>query len=159
MAVTDLTAAPAKGSKRAVLVRLAKYFLRYKWRVLTAFFLMLGSNLFALIGPWLSGLAIDAIALEGGVDFAAVSRCCLLMTIFYVIASALSYILSVLMIRLSQTIVRSMRQDVFDKLAFIRLPFQWQNFLRLFVYDFNLAMFINSNNAVVGVIKNSFVSF
>ena len=119
MAVTDLTAAPAKGSKRAVLVRLAKYFLRYKWRVLTAFFLMLGSNLFALIGPWLSGLAIDAIALESGVDFAAVSRCCLLMTIFYVIASALSYILSVLMIRLSQTIVRSMRQDVFDKILLL----------------------------------------
>ena len=56
----------AAGKRREVVARLAKYFFSYKWRVLTAFFLMLGSNAFALIGPWLSGLAVDAIALEGG---------------------------------------------------------------------------------------------
>ena len=110
----------AAGKRREVVARLAKYFFSYKWRVLTAFFLMLGSNAFALIGPWLSGLAVDAIALEGGVDFAAVSRCCALMAVFYVVSSAFSYVLSVLMIRLSQNIVRSMRQDVFDKI--LRLP-------------------------------------
>ena len=100
-----------KTGRKAVVARLAKYFLRYKWRVLTAFILMLGSNLFALIGPWLSGMAIDAIAREGGVDFAAVGRYCLLMAVFYVLSSGFSYLLSVLMIRLSQNIVRSMRQD------------------------------------------------
>ena len=109
----------AAGKRREVVARLAKYFFSYKWRVLTAFFLMLGSNAFALIGPWLSGLAVDAIALEGGVDFAAVSRCCALMAVFYVVSSAFSYVLSVLMIRLSQNIVRSMRQDVFDKILLL----------------------------------------
>ena len=108
-----------KTGRKAVVARLAKYFLRYKWRVLTAFILMLGSNLFALIGPWLSGMAIDAIAWEGGVDFAAVGRYCLLMAVFYVLSSGFSYLLSVLMIRLSQNIVRSMRQDVFDKILLL----------------------------------------
>ena len=108
-----------KTGRKAVVARLAKYFLRYKWRVLTAFILMLGSNLFALIGPWLSGMAIDAIAREGGVDFAAVGRYCLLMAVFYVLSSGFSYLLSVLMIRLSQNIVRSMRQDAFDKILLL----------------------------------------
>lgn len=104
------------GSKKAVIMRIFRYYLRFKWRVLSAFVLMLGSNLFALLGPWLSGRAVDAIDLETGVDFAAVGFCCLLMAVFYVVSSALSYILSVLMIRLSQNIVKEMRQDVFDKM-------------------------------------------
>ncbi len=103
-------------NKKAAMVRLLRYFLSYKWRVLAAFLLMVGSNLFALLGPWLSGAAIDAIDLEAGVDFAAVGTYCLWMAIFYVASSALSYLLTVLMVRLSQTIVRAMRQDVFDKI-------------------------------------------
>ena len=103
-------------NKKAAMVRLLRYFLSYKWRVLAAFLLMVGSNLFALLGPWLSGAAIDAIDLETGVDFAAVGFYCLWMAIFYVASSALSYLLTVLMVRLSQTIVRAMRQDVFDKI-------------------------------------------
>ena len=102
--------------KKAAFARLLRYFLLYKWRVLAAFVLMLASNLFALLGPWLSGAAIDAVDLEAGVDFAAVGFYCLWMAIFYVASSALSYLLTVLMVRLSQTIVRTMRQDVFDKI-------------------------------------------
>ena len=102
--------------KKAVAARIFRYYMGYKWRVLLAFLLMLGSNLFALLGPWLSGAAIDAIDLETGVDFAAVSRYCLWMTVFYVVSSAFSYLLSVIMIRLSQNIVRRMRQDLFDKI-------------------------------------------
>lgn len=110
-------AAPhAKMGKKAVIARLAKYFLRYKFSVLLAFILMVGSNLFALLGPWLSGEAIDAIDLKTGVEFQTVGRLCFWMAVFYVASSAFSYILSVLMIRLSQKIVRSMRQDVFDKI-------------------------------------------
>ena len=103
-------------NKKAAFVRLIRYYLLYKWHMFAAFALMVGSNLFALLGPWLSGAAIDAIDLETGVDFAAVGMYCLWMAVFYVVSSALSYILSVLMIRLSQRIVRAMRQDVFDKI-------------------------------------------
>ena len=105
-----------KGGKKAVIARLAGYFWRYRIRVFTAFLLMVGSNLFALLGPYLSGKAIDAIDLKTGVDFRAVAELCLWMAVFYVVSAALSYLLSVLMIRLSQKIVRRMRQDVFEKI-------------------------------------------
>ncbi len=105
-----------RSGKRGVILRLARYFFRYKGRVIAAFLLMLGSNLLALLGPWLSGKAIDAIDLQTGVDFLSVTKYCLLMAVFYVFSAALSYLLSVLMIHLSQRIVQSMRQDVFDKI-------------------------------------------
>lgn len=105
-----------KTDRRAVAVRLAKYFARYKFSVMFAFLLMLGSNLFALLGPFLTGKAINAIDLENGVDFQAVIFYCSLMAVFYVVSGVLSYILSVVMIKLSQKIVKSMRKDVFDKI-------------------------------------------
>lgn len=105
-----------KKDRKAVILRLAGYFFRYKFRVLAAFLLMIGSNLFALLGPYLSGEAIDVIAREGGVDFSAVGKYCLLMAVFYIVSAVLSYLLSVLMISLSQKIIRYMRQEVFDKI-------------------------------------------
>lgn len=105
-----------KKDRKAVILRLAGYFFRYKIRVLAALLLMIGSNLFALLGPYLSGEAIDAIAREGGVDFSAVGKYCLLMAVFYIVSAVLSYLLSVLMISLSQKIIRYMRQEVFDKI-------------------------------------------
>lgn len=113
--------APAKGGRRAVFFRLMKYYLRYKGRVAAAFVCMIGSNLFALIGPWLSGMAIDAIADTQGIDFSAVTALCLLMAAFYVLSALFSYLLTVLMVRLSQRIVRSMRQDVFDRMLVLPL--------------------------------------
>ena len=109
-----------KKSKRQIIARLASYYVNYKYSVLAAFALMLGSNLFALLGPYLTGKAINAIGLESGVDFNAVFYYCALMAVFYVISSVLAYILSFLMIRLTQKIIRKMRQDVFDKM--ISLP-------------------------------------
>ena len=75
-----------KKNRRAVIARLAGYFVRYKFSVILAFILMLGSNLFALLGPYLTGKAINAIDLETGVDFQAVVFYCALMAIFYVVS-------------------------------------------------------------------------
>lgn len=111
-----MTDATKQKSRRRALKRLCKYFFRYKLSAAVVVFLMLSSNLLALLGPTLSGLAINAIDLPGGVDFAAVFYYCTLMAVFYFASSVLSYILSVMMIRLSQKIIRRMRQDVFEKL-------------------------------------------
>ena len=58
-----------KKSRKDVLLRLSKYFLQYKFRVFLAFILMIGSNLFALLGPYLTGKAIDAIDVKLGINF------------------------------------------------------------------------------------------
>lgn len=62
-----------------------------------------------MLGPYLSGEAIDAISSPGGVDFNAVAKYCVLMAVFYVVSAVLAYLLSILMINLSQRIVRYMQ--------------------------------------------------
>lgn len=99
------------------MIRLAKYMLRYKWPLLLAFLCTLGSNLFSLIGPKLTGLSISAIEPgKGAVDFGTVFYYAAWMAVFYVISAAMSYGLQVLMLTISRRVVYQMRQDVFEKL-------------------------------------------
>lgn len=74
--------------RKKVLRRLWSYLGRYKWMVATALVLTVTSNFFALIGPKLSGEAIDAIgSAPGEADFPAVFYYCFLMLVFYLQAS------------------------------------------------------------------------
>ena len=97
--------------------RLLGYLMQYKWMFLLALLLAVVSNVFALIGPMLSGKAIDAIEPGlGKVLFAEVFRYCALMALFYVASAVLTYVNSVLMIHLSQRVTYRMRRDVFEHL-------------------------------------------
>lgn len=123
--VTDArTAASGDRRKLRVLLRLGVYLYKYKWLLLLAILLTVASNLFALIGPKLSGLAIDAIELGSGhVDFATVFYYCALMAGFYVLSSVLAYLLQVIMINLSRSIVQQMRTDIFHKLMRMKIGY------------------------------------
>ena len=102
----------------ALLRRLWKYLGKYRFLLVLAMILSVSSSLLALYGPKLSGEAINAISLgTGKVDFETVFRCAGLMAIFYVAAAALSYLLHVVMLRLSRFVTRQMRHDVFERLA------------------------------------------
>ncbi len=102
--------------RKYVILRLWQYLYRYQWLLALALVLTIVSNLFGLVGPMLSGYAIDAIGGKGNVDFPTVFFYAGLMILFYALSSALSYILSRIMIRLSQKIIFQMRKDVFEKL-------------------------------------------
>lgn len=107
--------------KKYTLLRLTTYLMQYKGWLLLAVILTVGSNLFALIGPMLSGYAIDAI--EPGIHQVAFDKVFYYvgwMIAFYIISAILSYLLSVLMIMISKKVVYRMRKDVFDKL--LQLP-------------------------------------
>ncbi len=107
-----------KGDKARVLRRMGKYLFRYPKTVVLALTLMLSSNLLALAGPMLSGKAIDAIELGSGrVDLDTVWLYSILLIVFYAVSGVLSYLLSVLMVRLSQKIIYTMRREVFDHLT------------------------------------------
>ena len=107
--------------KKYLLVRLCGYLLKFKWLLFLAGALTIFSNLFALIGPQLSGYAIDAIELgTGKVDFKTVFICAALMLVFYITSVIMSYTLAIIMIKLSRSVVYQMRKDVFNKL--VRLP-------------------------------------
>lgn len=112
------------GGRAYILPRLWKYLARYKWLLLLAVLLTVFSNLFALVGPLLSGYAIDAIGPgKGAVRFERVFFYAGWMVGFYALSSLLSYILSVLMIRLSQKVVYQMRREVVDKLLSLPVGF------------------------------------
>ena len=102
--------------RRYVLVRLWKYLYKYKWLLLLALILTVTSNLLGLVGPMLSGYAIDAIHGPGDVDFPRVFFYAALMLLFYAVSSLLTYILTRITIRFSQKVVYQMRKDVFDTL-------------------------------------------
>lgn len=102
--------------RRYVLIRLWSYLYRYKWLLFLALFLTIVSNLLGLIGPMLSGYAIDAIHGPNDVDFPKVFFYAGLMILFYAVSSLLMYILTRITIRFSQRIIYQMRKDVFHTL-------------------------------------------
>ena len=112
----------AKDPKKA-LKGLWEYLKLYRWMLLGAVALTFAGNGLALVGPMLSGKAIDAIAGKGKVDFETVFFYAFWMILFYVASSALSYALGLLMRTITQKTVRKMRQDVFDKLMELPVGF------------------------------------
>lgn len=108
----------------AVLLRLWKYMGRNGFLLVLALILSLSSSLLALYGPKLSGKAINAIDLgAGNVDMETVLRCAVLMVICYAASAVLTYLLNMVMIRLSRTISKQMRHDVFEKLTALPVGF------------------------------------
>ena len=110
--------------RRYVIRRLGNYLMHYKYLLLLAILLTIASNLLALIGPTLSGHAIDAIEPgKGQVIFAKVFYYARWMILFYALSSLLSYLLANLMIKLSQKIIKKMREDVFHHLVDLPVSF------------------------------------
>ncbi|MEI3152871.1 MAG: ABC transporter transmembrane domain-containing protein [Eubacteriales bacterium] len=106
-----------KKTRRGVILRLGGYMLKYWHLFLFAIIITLLSNQLSLMGPEFSGSAIDAISAEGGVDFPAVWENVLKMLVCYLASGVLSYILAVVMIKLSQKIIYTMRRQLFEKLT------------------------------------------
>ena len=100
-----------------ILKRLWTYMQPHLWGLVLAAALSILGNVIGLVGPRLSGRAIDAILGTGGVDFPNVFRYALLMVGCYVFSGVMTYVLSLLMIRISRSIVFSMRRDAFDRLV------------------------------------------
>lgn len=88
-----------------------------KYWMLAAITITVAANLLALTGPYLSGLAVNAIVGIGKVDFPKVGYYCMLMAICYVASAGLSYLLERIMIKVSRRVVFKMRSDVFNKLS------------------------------------------
>lgn len=114
---------PQKKSRKGIFLRLSKYVLQQWPLFLFALLLTLGANQLSLLGPRYSGAAIDAIELETGVDFPVVWRNIGFMLGCYVISALLSYMLSVVMLNLSQRIIYKMRRQVFEMLTTLPVSF------------------------------------
>ncbi len=113
--------AKKKKSRKKVMLRLWQYLYKHKYLLLLALLLTITGNILALVGPKLSGMAIDNIEFgEGLVKFDKVFYYAFWMIVFYIISTIFSYLLSILMIHISRKVVFEMREDLFSKL--LKLP-------------------------------------
>ena len=121
----DRRSLPAARMPRGqILKRLWTYLGRNRALLVLAMVLTFLSSSVALVGPRLSGLAIDAIGLgKGQANFPLVWRYAALMAGCYVLSSALVYILSRVTLRMTRNIIYRMRKDVFDKLVSLPVNF------------------------------------
>lgn len=111
-------------TKSKTIVRLLKYLFMKKTLMIFAFILTILSNIFALVGPALSGKAIDAIGYKSlQVDFSLVLYYCGLMLVFYFLSSVLAYIIRIILINVTTEISYQMREQVFNHL--LTLPISY----------------------------------
>ena len=107
-----------------ILKRLWQYLGRYRALLVLAVILVILSNSAALVGPKLSGLAIDDIGLgRGQADMQRVLFYAGLMALCYLISAVLTYLLSRVTLKLTRNTVYRMRKDVFDKLVMLPVDF------------------------------------
>ena len=127
-------------SKGTLLRRFWSYLGRDRLLLVLALLLSGSSSLLSLYGPKLSGQAINAIDLGAGqVDFDTVFRCAVLMALFYILSTGLTYLLNLVMIRLSRAVSQQMRHDIFENLMALPVGFfdrhQTGNLISIVTYD------------------------
>ena len=114
---------PTAGSG-VIIRRLWRYLERYKWMLVAALILGVGGNLLALLGPKLSGYAIDAIRPGAGrVEFDTVFFYAKWMLLCYLVSAVFSYLLAALLVRLSRNVVSQLRRDLYQHL--MKLPIRF----------------------------------
>lgn len=111
-------------STKYILKRMSKYLYKYKFTIIISIILTIVSNIFALVGPMLSGYAIEVIEKgNGNIDFSKIFYYAFLMIVFYFCSSILSYIISIMMVKTARNVVYSLRKDAFDTL--LNLPLSY----------------------------------
>lgn len=109
----------AKNRKKTIL-RLTKYLAPYSfWFILCIIFTIFASAL-ELIGPFLSGEAIDIIA-DAELNLTKINlndiiKIIILMLIIYTLSSIINYLTSMIMVKISKKVVYQMRKDAFNSL-------------------------------------------
>ncbi|MEA4890073.1 MAG: ABC transporter ATP-binding protein [Clostridiaceae bacterium] len=108
---------------RGTIVRLWRLFGRQKKPLIAIFLLTsLGSGI-GLIGPWLIGRAVDAIAGASGVDFPSLYRIMIFLAAAYAAGALLSWLQEWWIAGVAQRVVLLIRRALFDKLQNLPLAF------------------------------------
>ena len=111
--------------RKATLFRIFGYLMRHRVQLFAVLSLSLLGNLLALAGPRLSGEAINLISAGSGGDMnmPLIYRYAILLLVFYVSSSLMSYIVNISMITLSRKITYTLRKDMFNHLVTLPVSF------------------------------------
>jgi ATP-binding cassette subfamily B multidrug efflux pump len=110
----------AKDARGAVL-RLFKYLLPYKTQLIWILLMVLVYTILGLIGPYLTGVAIDRFIASK--DAAGLARIALLMLVVYVANSGIQTWSNWIMARIAQKALQELRRDLFEHIQKLSLSF------------------------------------
>ncbi len=110
-------------SSTAVLKRVIKYIGRYKYSFILSLVLTLFSTLCTLYIPVLAGDAIDMIVGKGNVNFTGMYKILIGIAIALSVSGVSQYFTNILNNRISNSTVRDMRKDAFDKIQAVPVSY------------------------------------
>lgn len=112
---------------KKTLSRLFGYLAVYRWKLLLVSVLTVLSTVFAVISPKMLGSLTTSLqttlSAGEGVDMPFIVRTLIVLAILYVLCFALDYLVTWLMVGMSQGIIRTMRHEINEKLS--RLPLRF----------------------------------
>lgn len=110
-------------SSTSVLKRVIKYIGRYKYSFILSLVLTLFSTLCTLYIPVLAGDAIDMIVGKGNVNFTGMFKILIGIAIALSISGVSQYFTNILNNRISNSTVRDMRKNAFDKIQTVPVSY------------------------------------
>ncbi len=108
---------------RGTIRRLWGLFGRERWKLISVFLISTASSAVGLVGPWLIGRAVDAMAGKGAVDFTNLHRIVLMLAAAYAVGAALSFAQEWWIAGVAQRIVMLIRRSLFDRVQKLPLKF------------------------------------
>ncbi|MBQ8931942.1 MAG: multidrug ABC transporter ATP-binding protein, partial [Ruminiclostridium sp.] len=115
----------AKDSKKTI-KRLLSYIGKNKYLMVTLLIIMLFVTLLNLFAPFIQGMAIDKITISENrlqVDLEGMVFCLIALLCVYLANSCLTYFQGIIAAKLSQTTVKIMRKDLFDKISYLPIKY------------------------------------
>jgi len=112
--------------RKQTLKKLWYYLSFYKKRLIIGIILTVLSNTLSLIGPYLTGKMInEMVILNNGIaiDFQEIFFLGALMISFYLTSAIMNYILSIALVRMSQSVVYKLRADLFNKMTTVSVNY------------------------------------
>ncbi len=112
----------SKPSKtKETILRLCKYLLRYWILILISLICILVTTVGTVFATRLIGVAIDEYIAV--LDFDGLFRICITLLVFYVISSLATWLQSLLMLKVGQETVRTLRNEIFHKFQHLPLSY------------------------------------
>ncbi len=108
-----------------------KYLLDYKWQLLIVLIFAIGSTVFTIVGPKISGNAtteifnglVNKMSGTGGIDFAKIASILLILVVLYIISMIFTAIQSFVMTNVSQKLTYRLRNEVAQKINHLPMKY------------------------------------
>ena len=108
-----------------------KYLLDYKWQLIIVLIFAIGSTIFTIVGPKISGNAtteifnglVNKMSGTGGIDFAKIASILFTLVVLYVISMIFTAIQSFVMTNVSQKLTYRLRNEVAQKINHLPMKY------------------------------------